>query len=260
VSRLTRPQPSSSLAKPRIFSAISFGRKPAFFTARRYVEEAMRVQAGKAAVAAAALWMSLATAANAQRASLSASQAPAPVAAQTQTTTPKSQRTILVSLPDHKLALLENGQVKAVYTVAIGKPSTPSPVGHFTVISHVANPTYSHHGRVVGPGSHNPVGTRWMGLSQKGYGIHGTNVPSSIGKSASHGCIRVGQKDLELLFAVVQLGDVVEIRNERDAQVVAVFGGQPQLPAAAPAAVLLAETVAPTSAPAATQSDTRGGE
>jgi len=136
----------------------------------------------------------------------------------------KIQRTILVSLPDHKLALLVNGEVKVVYPVAVGKASTPSPVGDFAIVSRVANPTYSHKGKVVGPGPGNPVGTRWMGLSERGYGIHGTNAPSSIGKSASHGCIRMGRKDLEQLFTMVQTGDVVEIRGERDAQVAAVFG------------------------------------
>jgi lipoprotein-anchoring transpeptidase ErfK/SrfK len=176
-----------------------------------------------------------------------------------QHTEQKSPRTILVSLPDRKLAVLENGEVKAIYTVAIGKPSTPSPVGHFTVISHVANPTYSHDGRVVGPGPHNPVGTRWMGLSQKGYGIHGTNAPSSIGKSASHGCIRVGQKDLEQLFTMVQVGDAVEIRGERDAQVMAVFGGAPQQPAAPANAVLVAQATAPVPA-ATTQAASQRGE
>jgi lipoprotein-anchoring transpeptidase ErfK/SrfK len=156
-----------------------------------------------------------------------------------------SQRTILVSLPDHKLAVLEAGEVKAIYSVAIGKATTPSPIGRFTIVSHVAYPTYSHKGRVVGPGPHNPVGTRWMGLSQKGYGIHGTNVPSSIGKPASHGCIRVGQKDLEELFRMVQVGDAVDIRGQRDAEVTAVFGSEPQQPAAPTAGVLVTRTSAP---------------
>ena len=49
--------------------------------------------------------------------------------------------------------------------VAVGKPSTPSPVGTFTIERRVMNPTYSHDGRVVPPGPNNPVGTRWMGLS-----------------------------------------------------------------------------------------------
>jgi lipoprotein-anchoring transpeptidase ErfK/SrfK len=43
----------------------------------------------------------------------------------------------------------------------------------------------------VMPGPGNPVGTRWMGLNRAGYGIHGTNEPKSIGKAASHGCIRM---------------------------------------------------------------------
>ena len=97
------------------------------------------------------------------------------------TTNADVKRVIVVSLEDRKLALIENGAVLKTYTVAVGKASTPSPVGTFTVESRVANPTYSHDGRVVPPGPQNPVGSRWMGLSIRGYGIHGTNVPSSIG-------------------------------------------------------------------------------
>jgi hypothetical protein len=63
-----------------------------------------------------------------------------------------------------------------------------------------------------------------MGLSAKGYGIHGTNQPNSIGKAASTGCIRMGKQDLEELFAIVDAGDTVEIRAERDEQIAAVFG------------------------------------
>ena len=131
------------------------------------------------------------------------------------------KRTIVVSLEDRKLALVENGQVKKVYTVAVGKPSTPSPVGTFTIQRRVKNPMYQHDGKVVEPGPGNPVGTRWMGLSVKGYGIHGTNEPNSIGKAASHGCIRMARKDLEEMYAMVSVGDTVELigqRNEETAQ------------------------------------------
>ena len=103
----------------------------------------------------------------------------------------EAKRLIVVSLEDRKLALVEDGQVMRVYTVAVGKPSTPSPVGTFTIERRVANPTYRHNGKTVLPGPGNPVGTRWMGLSKHGYGIHGTNEPKSIGKAASHGCIRL---------------------------------------------------------------------
>jgi lipoprotein-anchoring transpeptidase ErfK/SrfK len=128
-----------------------------------------------------------------------------------------SRRLIVVSIPERKLVLMEDGAVKKVYPVAVGKASTPSPAGRYTINARVSNPTYSHHGKVVGPGPKNPVGSRWMGLSVKGYGIHGTNEPGSIGKAASHGCIRMGKADLEELFAQVEVGDAVEIRAEGDA-------------------------------------------
>ena len=57
------------------------------------------------------------------------------------------------------------------------------------------------------------------------YGIHGTNAPRSIGHAASHGCIRLRNRDIEKLFTMVQVGDVVQIRGERDEQVAQIFGG-----------------------------------
>jgi lipoprotein-anchoring transpeptidase ErfK/SrfK len=136
----------------------------------------------------------------------------------------KPTRLILVSIPDRKLALIDDGKVVKIFPVAVGKDSTPSPEGTFVVKSRVANPTYYHKGTVIAPGPTNPLGTRWMGLSEKGYGIHGTNAPGSIGKAASHGCIRMAKKDLEELFPLVKVGDAVEIRGERDEQIAQVFG------------------------------------
>jgi uncharacterized protein involved in propanediol utilization len=63
-----------------------------------------------------------------------------------------------------------------------------------------------------------------MGLSTKGYGIHGTNEPNSIGKAASHGCIRMSKADLEELFALVEIGDAVEIHADHDGTVEMVLG------------------------------------
>ena len=135
------------------------------------------------------------------------------------------KRTIVVSLEDRKLALVEDGEVKKVYTVAVGKPSTPSPVGTFTIQRRVKNPVYQHEGKVVQPGPGNPVGTRWMGLSVKCYGIHGTNEPKSIGKAASHGCIRMARKDLEEMYEMVAVGDTVELIGERNEETAQLFGG-----------------------------------
>ncbi len=143
-------------------------------------------------------------------------------------------RQIVVSIPDHKLALIENGEVKKVYSVATGRNQTPSPAGDFKVVHRVTNPTYYHRGRQVEPGPDNPVGTRWIGLDERGYGIHGTNIPSSIGKSASHGCIRMARRDLEEFFEMVRPGDVVSIRAERDAATAALFASpEPAKPVAA---------------------------
>ena len=119
-------------------------------------------------------------------------------------TAPK--RLIVVSLEDRKLALVEDGKARKIYDVAVGKPSTPSPVGTFTIERRVANPTYHHDGKTVLPGPGNPVGTRWMGLSKHGYGIHGTNQPDSIGKAASHGCIRMHEADVLALYPLVPVG------------------------------------------------------
>ena len=168
--------------------------------------------------------------------------ATAPVKAEASPAPVKINWTILVSLEDHRLALLENGVVKAIYPVAVGKASTPSPTGTFTIVNHVINPTYYHHGVVIPPGPENPVGNRWMGLSVAGYGIHGTNAPRSIGKAVSHGCIRMGQRDLDKLFAQVKVGDTVEIVAERNEETAAIFGEPAAAPrsVAAPAPVLTA--------------------
>ena len=139
-----------------------------------------------------------------------------------------STRQIIVSIPDRKLALVEDGEVKKIYPVAVGKEETPSPDGEFEIVNRLTNPTYYHPGTVVGPGAGNPLGTRWIGLNQKGYGIHGTNAPRSIGKAASHGCIRMAKKDLEELFTMVKVGDKVQIRSEKDDELVAIFGGTPE--------------------------------
>ena len=133
-------------------------------------------------------------------------------------------RVIVVSLEDRKLALVEHGSVKKIYPVAVGKPSTPSPAGTFTIQTRVVDPTYSHDGLIVPPGPQNPVGTRWMGLNIRGYGIHGTNAPNSIGKAASHGCIRMSKKDLEELFSMVQVGDTVQLVDTRNDLTAQLFG------------------------------------
>jgi lipoprotein-anchoring transpeptidase ErfK/SrfK len=132
-------------------------------------------------------------------------------------------RRIVVSIPDRKLAVMEGDHVVRIFETAVGAPKSPSPTGTFTIINSLEDPTWYTKGRTVPPGPANPLGTRWIGLSLKGYGIHGTNVPSSIGKNASHGCIRLRNRDVEQLFKMVAVGDVVELMGERTDEVARIF-------------------------------------
>jgi lipoprotein-anchoring transpeptidase ErfK/SrfK len=132
-------------------------------------------------------------------------------------------RRLVVSIPDRKLALIENDAVLSVFPVAVGAAATPSPIGTFTIVNRIPNPTYYKPGKVVAPGPANPLGTRWIGLDQKGYGIHGTDQPRSIGFARSQGCIRLRNKDVEQLFERVRAGDVVELHAERTPEIARLF-------------------------------------
>ena len=161
----------------------------------------------------------------------------APKAASAPQTPPATQRKIVISVPHRKLALMENGRAVKTYAVAVGAEVSPSPSGSFRVVNRLTAPTYYHTGKVIPPGKSNPLGTRWIGLDRKSYGIHGTNQPKSIGKAASHGCIRMARADLEELFTLVRVGDEVEIHAESDATLAELFGA-----AVAPAAADAAST------------------
>jgi len=151
----------------------------------------------------------------------------------------RAQRRIVVSIPDRKLAVMESDRVVRVYSTAVGAPKSPSPSGSFQIVNHIPQPTWYTKGKIVPPGPANPLGTRWLGLSLKGYGIHGTNVPSSIGKNASHGCIRMRNRDVEELFEMVAVGDAVELHEERTPELERIFG-----PVAVPA-TLVEQSAAP---------------
>ena len=137
----------------------------------------------------------------------------------------KARRQVLVSISDRKLAVLENGVVLRTFAVSVGAAASPSPTGKFQIVNRLANPTYYHAGVVIPAGKQNPLGPRWVGLSKQGYGIHGTSTPGSIGKAASHGCIRLRNQDVVEFATLVNVGDTVEIRGERDEEIARVFGG-----------------------------------
>ncbi len=85
-----------------------------------------------------------------------------------------------------------------MFKVATGRSEYPTPLGKFEVINKQANPwwyppagsDWAKDAEPIPPGSSNPLGTRWMGISSPYVGIHGTPNAASIGYSASHGCIQ----------------------------------------------------------------------
>jgi lipoprotein-anchoring transpeptidase ErfK/SrfK len=166
--------------------------------------------------------MVVAAAAGVYAAPAAANGSTTPTPATVAAVTPAARR-VVVSLPDRKLAVIDETGAVDVYDIAVGAPATPSPVGTFTIINRITHPTYYRPGRIVPPGSTNPLGTRWMGLSQKGYGIHGTTDPSSIGHAKSTGCIRLRNQDVERLFERLRTGDVVEMHSERTPETTQLF-------------------------------------
>ena len=125
---------------------------------------------------------------------------------------------ILINRSLNRLTYFDRGQLHR-FPVATGQRIYPTPAGTFHIVVKWMNPwwyppTYDAWAKglkPVPPGPYNPLGTRWMGLSSPGVGIHGTDAPSSIGYSASHGCIRMQVPDAEWLFDHVGIGTTVFI-------------------------------------------------
>ena len=136
----------------------------------------------------------------------------------------RSARRVVVSIPDRKLAVMESRRVVKIFSTAVGAPESPSPSGVFQIVNSIADPTWYTKGRIVPPGPSNPLGPHWLGLNLKGYGIHGTSNPASIGHNASHGCIRLRNSDIRELASMVQIGDTVELYAERTPETEQIFG------------------------------------
>jgi L,D-transpeptidase ErfK/SrfK len=123
---------------------------------------------------------------------------------------------IVLNLPNRTLEFFAGGTLVKTYPVAIGKPSTPSPLGSFSIFEKEVDPWWfpPRTGEVVPSGPHNPLGYRWMGFAPM-YGIHGTNAPWAIGLAVSNGCIRMHEADVEELYEVVPYGTPVRVTYDR---------------------------------------------
>ncbi|MGE5390196.1 MAG: L,D-transpeptidase family protein [Deltaproteobacteria bacterium] len=107
---------------------------------------------------------------------------------------------IIIDVATRKLTLYEDDKVVKEYPVAVGKSETPTPLGEWKVAQKCIN-------------WGNGFGTRWMGLNVPWgiFGIHGTDKPYSIGSYASHGCIRMFNRQVEELYPLVPWGCTVRI-------------------------------------------------
>lgn len=124
---------------------------------------------------------------------------------------PKGKFSIVVDKSQNELLLTEDNKFVKTYRVATGKENS-TPVGNFKIISKLVNPVWYAQGAVVPPNSpENVLGTRWMGIDKKGYGIHGTIDPNAIGQQVTAGCVRMTNADVEELFSIVPVGTDVTI-------------------------------------------------
>ena len=125
---------------------------------------------------------------------------------------------IVINRSANSLQLFNGESLVRSFHVATGRSQYPTPSGTFRIVDMQTNPwwrppdsAWAKGLKPIPPGPGNPLGTRWMGLSAPGVGIHGTPDSASIGYSASHGCIRMLIPEATWLFDHVQLGTPVLI-------------------------------------------------
>lgn len=124
----------------------------------------------------------------------------------------KGNFSITVDKSNNILKLFLNEQFFKKYSVATGATTDLTPVGNFTIVNKLENPTWFHAGAKVPPGSpDNLLGTRWLGFSKPQYGIHGTIQPESIGQHATSGCVRMFNEEVEELYDLVPVGTKVNV-------------------------------------------------
>jgi L,D-transpeptidase catalytic domain/Putative peptidoglycan binding domain len=135
-----------------------------------------------------------------------------------ETTRSAFRNVIVIRRGSNRLYLYRYDRLRRRFGVATGQSTYPTPLGRFTIQVMWRNPwwyppnsRWARGQKPIPPGPSNPLGTRWMGLSTPGVGIHGTPNPASIGYSVSHGCIRMYISDAEWLFNTVSVGTTVFI-------------------------------------------------
>lgn len=118
-----------------------------------------------------------------------------------------------VDKSENILTLKQGGEVLKIYHVSTGINNS-TPVGSFEVVNKLQDPVWYKAGAVVSSESpENVLGTRWLGISIKGYGMHGTTDPQTIGKQVTAGCVRMMNADVEELYSILPVGTQVIITD-----------------------------------------------
>ncbi len=126
---------------------------------------------------------------------------------------------LLLKLKEKRVYVYQGDKLIKKYPVAIGKKGWETPTGEWQVMEKIKNPAWTSFktGEVFSPGTENPLGARWIGFWTDGQdviGFHGTANLKSIGTAASHGCVRMRNRDVKALFPLVKVGTTVKVVNE----------------------------------------------
>lgn len=121
---------------------------------------------------------------------------------------------LVIRLGQRRVYVYKNNEVFISYPIAVGRAGWETPTGEHEVISMVQDPGWQNPftGEVIPPGPSNPLGERWIGFwtdGQNYIGFHGTPNTQSVGRAASHGCIRMYNEDVRALFEIVAVGTPV---------------------------------------------------
>ncbi len=123
---------------------------------------------------------------------------------------------LVIRLGDRKVYVYRGDEVQTSFPIAVGKDGWETPTGTYTVMDMQENPIWEHPwtGEIVPPGPNNPLGKRWIGFWTDGtnyIGFHGTPNEASVGNAASHGCVRMYNRDILALYSMVELGTSVTV-------------------------------------------------
>ncbi|WP_414621830.1 L,D-transpeptidase [Calothrix sp. CCY 0018] len=155
--------------------------------------------------------------------SVAKSSSKAPVLASPQKMTNKRlnaspEKKVVVDLSDRRVYVYRQSTVIASYPIGVGKKGWETPVGTFEVMHMQQFPAWEHPitGKVFAAGPNSPLGERWIGFWSDGHneiGFHGTPDSDLVGSPVSHGCLRMRNPDVRLLYEQISLGVPVQVRK-----------------------------------------------